>query len=78
VAICDVDRKTLEEAQAKYPNAKLFESFREMFEVMGDKIDMVHRLHPRPRALPRRDGGHQARQARLRAEATREPHLGSQ
>jgi len=41
VALCDVDRKTLEAAKAKYPDAKAFESFREMFEAMGDKIDMV-------------------------------------
>lgn len=41
VAICDVDRERLKKAQAKYPNAKMFESFREMFEVMGDKIDLV-------------------------------------
>ena len=41
VAFCDVDRKTLEAAKAKYPNAKAFDSFREMFEVMGDQIDMV-------------------------------------
>lgn len=40
VAICDVDRDRLAKAQAKYPNAKMFESFREMFDVMGDKIDM--------------------------------------
>lgn len=41
VALCDVDRKTLEGAKAKYPDAKVFESFREMFDAMGDKIDMV-------------------------------------
>ncbi len=41
VAICDVDRERLKQAQQKYPDAKMFESFREMFETMGDKIDMV-------------------------------------
>ncbi len=41
VAICDVDRDRLAKAQTKYPDAKMFESFREMFETMGDKIDMV-------------------------------------
>ena len=40
VAICDVDRDRLKKAQAKYPDAKMFESFREMFETMGDKIDL--------------------------------------
>lgn len=41
VAICDVDRERLAKAQEKYPNAKMFESFREMFATMGDQIDMV-------------------------------------
>ncbi len=41
VAICDVDRDRLAKAQLKYPDAKMFESFKEMFEVMGDKIDAV-------------------------------------
>jgi predicted dehydrogenase len=41
VAICDVDRNTLKKAQEKYPNAKAFESFREMFDALGDKIDGV-------------------------------------
>lgn len=40
VAICDVDRDRLKKAQTLYPNAKMFESFREMFETMGDKIDL--------------------------------------
>lgn len=41
VALCDVDHATLKSAQERYPNAKIFDSFREMFEVMGDKIDGV-------------------------------------
>jgi hypothetical protein len=41
VALCDVDRKTLEAAKLKYPHAKAFESFQEMFATMGDQIDMV-------------------------------------
>ncbi len=40
VAICDIDRNRLADAAKKYPGAKTFESFREMFETMGDKIDM--------------------------------------
>ncbi|HRH95087.1 MAG TPA: Gfo/Idh/MocA family oxidoreductase [Prosthecobacter sp.] len=40
VAICDIDRERLKQAQQKYPDAKMFESFREMFDAMGDKIDM--------------------------------------
>src|SRR3954453_1051346 len=41
VAICDVDRDRLKKAQTKYPDAKAFESFREMFAAMGDKLDGV-------------------------------------
>ena len=41
VAFCDVDRKTLDGAKQKYPDAKIFDNFREMFDAMGDKIDMV-------------------------------------
>ncbi|MEI6535856.1 MAG: Gfo/Idh/MocA family oxidoreductase [Verrucomicrobiaceae bacterium] len=41
VAFCDPDREHLKKALAKYPNAKGFESFREMFDAMADKIDMV-------------------------------------
>jgi predicted dehydrogenase len=41
VAICDVDRDRLKQMSAKYPNAKAFDNFPEMFETMGDKIDMV-------------------------------------
>ena len=41
VAFCDVDSNTLNKALLKYPNAKGFSNFREMFETMGDKIDMV-------------------------------------
>ncbi|MCX8510294.1 MAG: Gfo/Idh/MocA family oxidoreductase [Chthoniobacteraceae bacterium] len=40
-ALCDVDRSRLEAAKALYPNARTFESFREMFEVMGNTIDAV-------------------------------------
>ena len=41
VAFCDVDRDRLKKAKEKYPDAKTFESFREMFDAMGDKIDGV-------------------------------------
>ena len=41
VALCDVDRTKLERAKLLYPNARAFESFREMFAAMGDKIDGV-------------------------------------
>lgn len=41
VALCDVDRARLERAKLIYPNARVFESFREMFASMGDKIDGV-------------------------------------
>ncbi|MFC7337470.1 Gfo/Idh/MocA family protein [Haloferula chungangensis] len=42
VALCDVDSKTLDAARAKQaPKAKTFTDFREMFDKMGDEIDMV-------------------------------------
>ncbi len=41
VAFCDVDSDRLKKALEKYPDAKGFSSFREMYETMGDKIDMV-------------------------------------
>lgn len=41
VAICDVDRDRLKQAAATYPDAKAFDNFPEMFDAMGDKIDMV-------------------------------------
>ena len=41
VAFCDVDSKNLDAAKAKYPDAKAFSNFREMFDAMGDKIDGV-------------------------------------
>ena len=41
VAFCDVDRERLKKAMQTYPDAKGFDNFREMFEVMGDKIDAV-------------------------------------
>lgn len=40
VAICDIDSKRLDDAKKKYPGAKMFQSFREMFDTMGDQIDM--------------------------------------
>lgn len=40
VAICDIDSNRLKDAQKKYPDAKMFTSFKEMFDTMGDKIDM--------------------------------------
>jgi len=41
VALCDVDRTRLERAKLLYPNARLFQDFREMFATMGDKLDGV-------------------------------------
>lgn len=40
VAICDIDEHRLADAQKKYPGVKVFTNFREMFDTMGDKIDM--------------------------------------
>lgn len=40
-AICDVDRGRLEQAGAKYPNARTFTDYRCLLETMGDSIDAV-------------------------------------
>jgi predicted dehydrogenase len=41
VALCDVDRTRLQRAKTVYPNARIFEDFREMFQAMGDQLDGV-------------------------------------
>jgi predicted dehydrogenase len=40
-AIVDIDDKTLDKKGSKFPDAKKFNDFREMFAQMGDKIDGV-------------------------------------
>jgi len=41
VAICDADRNTLAEAAKKYPNAKTFTDYRQMYDAMHNQIDAV-------------------------------------
>jgi predicted dehydrogenase len=41
VALCDVDSRMLAPKAAKYPDAKTFSDFRQMFEKMGSSIDAV-------------------------------------
>ena len=41
VAVCDVDRRVLDERQAEYPQAEAFTDFRAMFDAVGDRIDAV-------------------------------------
>jgi predicted dehydrogenase len=41
VAICDVDRNTLDKMGEKHPNARKFSDYRKMLEEIGDKIDAV-------------------------------------
>jgi predicted dehydrogenase len=41
VALCDVDAKTLGNAAKKYPNAKTFSDYRQMFDEMAKGIDVV-------------------------------------
>lgn len=41
VAICDIDDNTLNQAAAKYPNAKKYNDFRKMLDEMGKSIDAV-------------------------------------
>ena len=39
--LCDVDAKTLKSTQARFPSARGFADFREMFSELGDSIDAV-------------------------------------
>lgn len=41
VALCDVDRGTLDGRAKKYPQAKLYQDWRKMFDEMGKSIDGV-------------------------------------
>lgn len=41
VALCDIDLNRAKGAFAKYPDAKQFSDYREMFDQMADKIDVV-------------------------------------
>ncbi|MGA0408353.1 MAG: Gfo/Idh/MocA family protein, partial [Limisphaerales bacterium] len=41
VALCDVDQNNLNQAAAKYPQAKLYQDFRVMLEKETDRIDAV-------------------------------------
>jgi soluble cytochrome b562 len=41
VALCDVDKGTLEKKANKFHGAKLFQDYRKMFDEMGDSIDAV-------------------------------------
>lgn len=42
VALCDVDTARLEKAKAKYPQARCYQDWRELFEKEGDRIDSVN------------------------------------
>ncbi len=41
VALCDVDQRYLEKAGEKFPKARLYRDYREMFEKEADKLDAV-------------------------------------
>ena len=41
VAICDIDDNFLADAAKKYPNAKVYNDFRKMYDEMGKSIDAV-------------------------------------
>jgi len=41
VAICDIDERRLEKAAVRFPKAKTFVDYREMYAEMGDKFDAV-------------------------------------
>ena len=41
VALCDVDKNSLDDAQMKFPNAKVFKDYRIMLSEMSESIDAV-------------------------------------
>ena len=41
VAFCDVDLSRTAKVKKKFPEAKIFQDYREMFETLGDKVDAV-------------------------------------
>lgn len=41
VALCDVDQNYLNRKQKEFPDAELFDDYREMIDKLGDKIDAV-------------------------------------
>src|SRR5437762_2533905 len=42
VALCDVDADNLKAAAAKFPNARLYQDWRELFAREADALDSVH------------------------------------
>ena len=46
VAICDVDTRRLAAAARKFPNARKYQDWRELFEKEGDRIDSVNVTTP--------------------------------
>ena len=46
VALCDVDRKFLEEAAKRFPKARLYRDWRKLLENEGDSIDSVNATVP--------------------------------
>src|ERR1700689_3598590 len=42
VALCDVDTTRCADQLKKYPDAKFYKDFRQMFDEMGKSIDAVH------------------------------------
>ena len=41
VGICDVDRRTLDKKGKEFTEAAQFTDFREMLDILGDKVDIV-------------------------------------
>ncbi|MFC7335968.1 Gfo/Idh/MocA family protein [Haloferula chungangensis] len=39
--LCDIDANRIKEASARFPDAQIFSDYREMFEKVGDQIDVV-------------------------------------
>ncbi len=91
-ALCDVDRNYLDRAKQRFPDARTYADYREMFDQEGDRIDAVivsttdH--HHAPASLPAIRAGkhvycekpltHTVHESRLLAEATAEHGVATQ
>lgn len=63
VALCDVDKKRLEQAAAKFPGVRAYQDFRKMLEEMDKQIDAVcvatpDHMHAQAAAMAMRLGKH--------------------
>ena len=77
VALCDVDKNTLDSMGANFPDAKKYADFREMFAEMGDKFDALTCSTPDQYAYRRYRDGAEGEEALLHPKAVDPDDRGS-